>query len=129
MSKKIHEKDAPKFSEAIGLRDNKKFAEALFVIEPLIEKYPGNLKLVMMAAYLHWELGGLDKASCIFRSATKLAPKSEEASLGLFHCLWELGKQVEALDEVKRFMAVSYSQEYMDIVREINSKTCPDSKP
>jgi hypothetical protein len=33
-----------------------------------------------------------------------------------------MGKQVEALDEVKRFMTISHSKDYEEIIREINQK-------
>jgi hypothetical protein len=43
-------------------------------------------------------------------------------SKGLFHSLWKLGKQVEALEEVKRFQTISDSEDYREIVKEINEK-------
>ena len=119
-SKSIRKVDRPIFDEAIKLRDDDKFSEALILIEQLVPKYPQNNSLLMIAAHLHWEIGSLDIAASFFKSATQVSPKSEKSSLGLFHCLWEMGKQVEALDEVKRFMSVSSSKEYMEIVREIN---------
>jgi len=45
---------------------------------------------------------------------------NETYSLGLFHCLWIQGKRDEPLEETKRFMTISDSADYMEIVREIN---------
>ena len=64
----------------------------------------------------------LDEAICAFRRAVELALKLEAASLGLFHCLWELGRQEEAAEEIRRFMSVSDSEDYRKIIQEINEK-------
>jgi Zn/Cd-binding protein ZinT len=53
--------------------------------------------------------------------AVKLAPTSELYSLGLFHIFWSEGRQEDAFNEMKRFMAISDSEEYREIVTEINS--------
>jgi len=47
----------------------------------------------------------------------------EAVSLGLFHTLWELEKRAEALEEIKRFQAVADSEDYRQIIREINEKS------
>lgn len=57
-----------------------------------------------------------------FQRAVKLAPTSELYSLGLFHIFWSQGKQNDAFNEMKRFMAISDSADYREIVAEINSK-------
>jgi hypothetical protein len=63
-----------------------------------------------------------DEAVTVFESAVKLSPSFEAVSLGLFHSLWKLGKQVEALEEAKRFQSISYSKDYKKIINEINEK-------
>jgi predicted Zn-dependent protease len=57
-----------------------------------------------------------------FKRAVKLAPRVELYSLGLFHIYWAQGMQDEAFIEMKRFMAISDSADYREIVAEINSK-------
>jgi predicted Zn-dependent protease len=57
-----------------------------------------------------------------FQMAVKLAPTSELYSLGLFHIFWTQGRQDDAFNEMKRFMAISDSADYREIVAEINSK-------
>ena len=42
--------------------------------------------------------------------------------MGLFHTLWKLEKHVEALEEIKRFQSIADSEDYREIVREINEK-------
>jgi len=71
---------------------------------------------------VYWELENLASAIPAFRRATELMPNSESLSLSLFHCLWEDGQQVEALGEAKRFTAIAPSDDYRQIVEEINAK-------
>jgi hypothetical protein len=49
---------------------------------------------------------------------TPISPASEAVSLiWPFHCLWQLGKREEALEEIKRFQSVSNSEGYREIVK------------
>ena len=107
------------FQDAVKLRDQGKFDEALVVLERLFSKDPRNLALVCHGRF-EFGLGRLDKAADFFRLAIDVSHISETASLGLFHCLWNMGKKVEALDEMKRFMSISYSKDYAEILNEIN---------
>jgi tetratricopeptide (TPR) repeat protein len=111
------------FQDAVNLRDQGKFNEALVVLERLFSKNPRNLAILLVMADLNWDLGRLDKAADFFRFAIDVPHNSEPASLGLFHCLWKMGKKVEALDEMKRFMSISYSKDYAEILNEINEKS------
>jgi hypothetical protein len=69
-----------------------------------------------------WEMELQEEAISAFRGAVRLKPKAEAPSLGLFRCLWELGRLVEAVEEIKRFQSVSHSEDYDRIVKEINEK-------
>ena len=110
------------FQDAVKLRDQGKFNEALAVLERLFLKDPRNLAILLVMADLNWDLGRLDKAADFFKLAIDSSYNSEPASLGLFHCLWKMGQKVEALDEMKRFMSISYSKDYAEILNEINEK-------
>ena len=118
----VDQEDEIKFTEADRLRNESKFVEALSVLEQLLPRYPKKVSLLFTLAHVNWELQNFERAADLFRTVTHINPKSEMASLGLFHCLWGIGKQEEALDEVKRFMAVSYSKDYVRIIREINEE-------
>jgi hypothetical protein len=65
--------------------------------------------------------GDFGPAIAHFEKAVKLVPQSELYSLGLFHVLRGQGMREEALDEAKRFMTISDSDEYREIVAAINS--------
>jgi len=89
-------------------------------LNELIAKYPKNGLLRAVLANNYWDLGILDKAEIEFNEAVKLYPKNEHCSLGFFHFLWEQDKQIEALDEIKRFLSIAKSAEYDEILKGIN---------
>lgn len=110
------------FSLAARLSEKGDLKGALKILERIIIIKPDSAKLTAVLANTYWELKDTEKALTYFKKATELAPEWEEASLGLFHCLWGQNKKEEALEETKRFMSLSYSKDYEEIVREINEK-------
>jgi len=66
-----------------------------------------------------FEIGDMAKAEDAFRRAVELNPKSELASLGLFHSLWEQQAASEAFAEMRRFLAVADSSEYKTLLRDM----------
>jgi len=115
--------DKAEYEKALELRDAGKFQETFNILEPLLTKYSQNAGLIIIAADMSYELGNIEKAIELFKQTVSLKPKSETASLGLFHSLWKMKRFDEAFEEMKRFMSVSYSQDYVEIVREINRKS------
>ena len=121
--------DEPKFNslfeEALNLKSEGDYDRAILVLKKTIRLYPD-------VSILHWLVGALyfcefhlpKKALRWFRKAVALAPKTELASLGLFHALWALDRCDEALEELKRYQVlVGYTcEDYCEIVAEINEK-------
>lgn len=99
--------------------------EALVPLEKARSLFPEAAPLLwyLGSLYLH-EMNQPKKALPLYRRASKLDPQSEKASLGVFHSLWGLDRQVEALDEIKRYQTLTNcsSQDYIEIVAEINEK-------
>lgn len=111
-----------KFQIAKNLAKSGNIKETISILEELVEIKPMSALFIAVLANAYEELEEHDKAETFFRKSVKLKPDFELASLGLFHCLWKQGKTDEAFDEIKRFMAISYSQDYIEIINEINSK-------
>ena len=111
-----------RFSEAVRLRDAGDYAMARKALLDLSEEEPTSPAIFSVLGDVCWDMQLLDEAVCAFRRAVRLAPALEGASLGLFNCLWEQGKQEEAAEEVRRFMSISDSEEYRKIVKETNEK-------
>ncbi len=115
-----NDEDEALFSEALRLRDSGEYVKSLEILGRLQKTRADSGALFAVTGHVHWELGQLDEAVRQFEKAIELAPRYTPASLGLFHCLWGQDKRVEALEEAKRFTALTGSDEYMEIVREIN---------
>jgi len=105
---------------ANGLRESGQLKAAEEILVRLAVENPKSTEILAVLGDAYWDLGRLDNAVQTLRRATVLSPTLELVSLGLFHCLWKLGKRNEAMEEVKRFQTISDSQDYREIVEEIN---------
>ena len=75
----------------------------------------------LIGLLLYYEKDDIEKALPYLKESVSLSPKSERASLGLFHALWEKNNIDEAFNEMKRFMKSSDSKEYRRLLAEINA--------
>jgi tetratricopeptide (TPR) repeat protein len=94
-------------------------AFALRILSAVVEEFPG---LALGHSYLAWVLSRVGRhreAIDHGRVATRLSPESERASMLLFRVLWSAGESMQALDEMKRFMAVGHSDEYLKVMTEL----------
>jgi len=114
------EEEKRQFSVAQELSRLNDLPGTIAVLKALVTKRPGSALFCATYANALKESGDLDGALEYFRRAVRIAPINETYSLGFFHCLWIQGKRDEALEETKRFMTISDSADYMEIVREIN---------
>lgn len=96
-------------------------ANAIRSLDSLNAEFPHTKVVVgLLGAYL-WEVGSFDQALPILQESKKLSPRSEITSRALFHTLWSLGRQEEALEEMKRFYRETGAMpsDYKEIVDEI----------
>lgn len=110
------------FSEAVKLKESGQLESAKKILLDLAEKDPTSTRTLAVLGDVCWDMGVLNEAANVFKRAIELAPTLEAVSLGLFHSLWKLGRREEALDEIKRFQAISDSEDYREIIKEINEK-------
>ncbi len=126
MSEKFKEENPEKeqaFNAAIKLRDSGDFVSACDKLSLLIEKYPDFGEAYLIKGGIYQDLKQFDEAIKCFKKATQLNNKSEIASLGLFHSLWEKGDWYNALEEMKRFISCGgKSKDYDEIIDEISEK-------
>lgn len=111
--------DQSQFEDALQLRDKGERADARQALERLLTERPNSAALLAVLGDVCWDLGDLPNAVIHFRKATTLSPASETASLGLFHTLWEAGQRHEALAEARRFLQLTDSEEYRDLLAEV----------
>src|SRR5437762_954500 len=117
---KEHLKDL--FSEAVQMKEKGELESSKQILFDLAQRDPESPAILAVLGDVCWDMRLLDEAVTAFQRAIELRPRVEGLSLALFHCLWELGRREEALEETKRFMSISDSEDYREIVREINEK-------
>jgi len=110
-----------KFNRAQNMSKKGDLNGARAILEELRDNDPESSAITAVLAGLLWRIGDLLSAEELFIRAVEIAPKSEKISLGLFHCLMDLGKEDEAFEEMKRFTNSSESPEYKRLVEEINN--------
>jgi hypothetical protein len=107
--------------EALRRRDAGDHEGSLRLLLVVAHNNKGEPRIQYLVGHTYWNLGDIANATRYFKSATSLDTENEAASLCLFHCLWDQGCKVEAIDEAKRFLSVADSQDYRHIIAEINA--------
>jgi predicted Zn-dependent protease len=103
------------FAEAFSLKKANKFVEARALLKPLAFERPDYASVRGVLAGVLFELEEYKEAAREFREVTRLSPRSELASLGLFHSLLEIGDRTAAVAEMKRFTSLRESPEYASL--------------
>jgi tetratricopeptide (TPR) repeat protein len=110
-------------NKALRLRNRKNFRQAIDLIKHAVSEFPPTAAAYgLMAGIYLYELAEPSNAAPNFAMAVQLSPRSESASLGLFHALWELGFHEAAKREMRRFRAVAESVDYDAIWAELKEK-------
>ncbi|HWY87071.1 MAG TPA: tetratricopeptide repeat protein [Gemmataceae bacterium] len=111
--------------QGIYCKDNSDYQGAISAFEEAIRKSP-------QCSLAYWLLGGVhytflnDPRAALpyFQKGVQLSPKTEIASLALFHSLWDTDQTFEALEELKRYQLLTNwsSKDYLEIMQEIKEK-------
>ena len=112
-------------AEAQSLREKGEYDAAWSILSELQESYPDSAAIHVLLGDTLAKLGRWVEATHTLARAVELAPASEMASLALFHLLWRRGKQIEALEEMKRFLREHASDDYSEILKEISRHRHP----
>ncbi len=70
----------------------------------------------------YFGIGDLDRAIPSYEKAIKAGPRAETPSLGLFHALWDMNRENEAFDEMRRFLSISNSQAYTELLDDMTKE-------
>ena len=96
-----------------------KHREAIRILHPLTGRHPRSAAVFGTLGRAFFEIGDMEKAREAFQSAVDLNPKSELASLGLFHSLWGQQAASKAFAEMRRFLSITDSSEYKTLLRDL----------
>jgi predicted Zn-dependent protease len=106
-------------ADALALKSTGQAGLAVQRLLPLIEEYP---ELTIVHACLAFMLscsGAHEEAIERGRKAVQMGPTGEKTSLVLFHVLYTAGRRTEAVEEMKRFLAIRPSKEYAKIAKDL----------
>lgn len=125
------EKFKPEFYEmldrALALRNEKRYDEAVDVLQEIIKCCPDFPYAYGHLGDVFWRQEKLQEANHYFQETTRLLPKSQLASLGVFHTFWNMDMFQLALNEIKRFKeAGGKCKDYEEIVAELIEKQMID---
>ncbi len=105
---------------AIELEKENEIAFATQILADLVAQFPAE---AVAHGYLGWILSCSERhreAIEHCRVAIQLAPRSERVSLLLFRVLWGAGERDLAFAEMKRFVTVGRSEEYLNLINELH---------
>jgi tetratricopeptide (TPR) repeat protein len=110
----------PEFNRALDLRQNNP-NEAIQILEQLDHRFPGQAIITGMLGSIYHSLGDWVNALRYYRRTVALSPKSELASLGLFHSLRHHERFEEAFDEARRFIKLNgITEDYRLLMQELD---------
>lgn len=110
------------FEQAMGLKKAGNLVEATRCLARLALERPDYAPVRGVLAGVLFELNDFAQAVREFRAASRLSPRSELASLGLFHSLLNTGDRAAAVAEMKRFTSPRQSAEYDSLRAEFEAE-------
>ena len=110
----------PEFNRALEMRETN-VRESIRILQTLNRRYPDHAPIVGVLGGIYHDTKDWVRALYWYEKAVKLSPKSQLASIGLFHSLWRNGRFSDALDEAKRFIASNgITNDYRALMSELD---------
>ena len=117
------------FEEAFELKNSNKIDEAIEAFKKInIEFGDDKIATNMLAGLYYAEKDDAKSALPYAIKGVKLLPKSELASLCLFHCFHDLGKAEEAETEIKRYISLGGKIKDYKVLFDENNLSAEDFK-
>ena len=105
------------FERATSLRDGGDLAQARAILERLASEGPDRFVVWLVLGGVQMDQEDYPGAERSFSMVTALRPRSEIASIALFHTLRHLGRTNDAFAEMRRFLALRPESHEYDILR------------
>ena len=111
--------DNDSFQLFFDLREKKEYKKAISILKKLNQRIKNNSKITGLLGTAFYETSNYSSSKYYFKKTTMLNGKSELASLGLFHSLCHLGKEILALKELDRFVSINQPIQYKITILEL----------
>ena len=116
---------------AVELRDSGQLKIAEQILQRIVSEHPGYWPPYLFLGDIYDDLERYQEATDMFQKVVTIKPNYPLASIRLFHTQFDLSKEKEALEEIKRFLSVAdwndeeakeiIMEDYQDILRELLS--------
>ena len=119
MEIEIAKKDEVIFEDFFILKEKRQFKKALSLLNHLEKIYDNSSLIYGLYGTIFYELKNYKESCKYFKKVIAIKPKSETASLGLFHSFIHLGKQNLALKELVRYCEIKNPELYLVTIKEL----------
>jgi len=116
-------------NNARSLAEQGKKEEAQMCLLAVLKEEPDNIAALLMLGGAYFVEHNLKEASIVFERLISIEPGSGQYSIALFNSLWQQQRTEEALEEIRRFIAVADKEgekdtveQYMSILKSIESQ-------
>lgn len=116
---KFSNTDKKRINQAIQLKNQEKYEQAIQLLKDLLPKYKDSPALYGLIASNYFLQKNYNDAAVFFDKTVILSPRSESVSLGLFHSLTELCYNDLAFQEMDRFLSKNEPNYYKILIAEL----------
>jgi predicted Zn-dependent protease len=109
---------AERFRTATSLRDRGDFTQARAILELLAKERATEFLVWLVLGGVQMSQEDYEGAEHVFSVAVALKPRSELASLSMFHTLKHLGRMNDAFSEMRRFLTLRPESHEYDMLRQ-----------
>lgn len=117
-------------NNARDLTEAGKKEEAQMCLLAVLKEDPDNIAALLMLGGAYYVDENYREAKVVFERLVTIEPGSGQFSIALFNTLWRLQQTDEALDEIRRFMAVADKvteketlAQYLSVLESIEGQT------
>jgi len=115
---------------ARSLAEQGKKEEAQMCLLAVLKEEPDNISALLMLGGAYFVDNNFKEARIVFERLVSIEPGTGQYSIALFNALWNLQQTEEALEEIKRFVAVADKviekdtlEQYVSILKAIETES------
>ena len=115
-------------NNARSLAEQEKKEEAQMCLLAVLKEEPDNISALLMLGGAYFVENNFKEARIVFERLVSIEPGVGQYSIALFNALWRLQNVEEALEEIRRFIAVADKvaeketlEQYVSILKSIET--------